>query len=862
MEDFSDDRSELSGSLISMEFGPSGRISQLWAADPVLPEEGEEFQFILPPIPFGEETSEDLLPGTILLGVRTGPEDHWVFSRNSASNTSLPSEDEDTFSAIPLTFEYDFPLISDIQVTGKFYEQSGPIPQVVWEIEVRNRGKISVEIGELGFPLALNNFYDGFGWNDEQLKKLWNSRLYVHKYIGGAASYVYAQRMTSEPPGLLVCPGDDRGWEFCSSIPSSLTTPHQWEGIPVVYAYSRATVEREGWPRWWNDHTSLILEPGDRRTFKVLFVPTERDREDGVNLALTALGRPAIRVLPSAVAPADVGIAVEVQGAVPKRWFVSRDAEIQTDEDEEGGFCFVKPKEPGRARVTFEDSFGRHSHVHLMFTEPIDKLIKRRADYIVQNQVCRDESSPLNHAIVQIQTNSGEAYTNLDEYSKGTSGIECSVSDALFLAAKNSLYPSSEEIKILDAYVDEFLLKVVQNPGDMSVGSVLSENGRLASYFGRPMTYPPVFALHHTLYQIAKASGDTKHRPEKYLIRAAETALAMFQFGWRNYIHSVGILGYPRVYRILEDLTEEGMDDLFLKLEQHVTQKASEMVKLQYPYAGESVLDTSGFEAVYTAGLVLDDDEHMERTLRCSFAARSLAPSWWWYGSDKRSWDGTDITWKNALIDRGETCLGHTNIPNALSFFHGLDRDYLALPDVYMRIAFGGMLGPWALVRGDGAASMCYCPDPSSKHFGYNPYTGTSGIGYYHYIQEVGAYVLPVGKEGVFTFGCHFQSDENSYKVQPWDGVGRRVVLRQIGAEFEVSFGKILELELDIQKSWFKLTIENPADKSIAIQLTVRGLWGSTLDWGGNSVQAKEGEYKLSAVLPPSSVQTFVGGSI
>ena len=40
-------RADLTGSLISMEFGPGGRIVQLWASDPSLPEEGEEFQFIL-----------------------------------------------------------------------------------------------------------------------------------------------------------------------------------------------------------------------------------------------------------------------------------------------------------------------------------------------------------------------------------------------------------------------------------------------------------------------------------------------------------------------------------------------------------------------------------------------------------------------------------------------------------------------------------------------------------------------------------------------------------------------------------------------------------------------------------------------
>ena len=54
MEGFGEERPELSGSLISMEFGRGGRIMQLWASDPALPDEGEDFQFVLPPLDFDD----------------------------------------------------------------------------------------------------------------------------------------------------------------------------------------------------------------------------------------------------------------------------------------------------------------------------------------------------------------------------------------------------------------------------------------------------------------------------------------------------------------------------------------------------------------------------------------------------------------------------------------------------------------------------------------------------------------------------------------------------------------------------------------------------------------------------------------
>ncbi len=851
MDPFDTDRPELSGNLITMHFGQGGRIVELWTSDPALPDESEDFQFVLPPLTFGEETSEDLLPGTILIGARTDPNNPWILSRNQNAQQMMDFEAEDIFreTLTNIQFEYDFPLLPEIHAIGKFSEQAGPLNQIIWDLEIRNRGRATVEIGELGFPFAFNNFYDGFGWTDDQLKKLWNSRVYIHKYIGGAASWVFVQRMTSEPPGLLIVPGDNTGWEFCSHIPSSINTPFQWEGIPVVYAHSRATVEREGWKNWSNEHTSLILEPGDSRKFQIKFISAERDKEDTVAQTLVAVNRPAIRLFPGACAPVDVGIGIEVAGASPKSFYASRDVFIESDIDDEGGFCFVRPKTAGPLRVSFEDKEGRMSHVHLMFTDSIETLIKRRAEYIVKNQIELAPGSQFEHAILLTNTVKGERVTSTDEYS-GASGIECSLADAVYLAEKNSIYPKDEEIAALDHYIKHFIQDDIQNPADMSVGCVLAP-GSTATYTGRPLIYPDVFNLYHAMFRVAKAYGHTALASHEYLRFSARTALAMFQFGWRHYVRTVGILGYARIYQILEDLKSEGLTEELEALEPLVRAKAEEMVKQQYPYAGESVMDTSGYEEVFHAALYLNNDEHLERTMRCAYAARSLAPSWWWYGSDKRSWDGADSTPLKALIDRGEACLAHTTIPNSALFFAWLDRDYATVPDAYMRLAFGGMLGPWALVRNDGAVSMCFCPDPSSKHHGYNMFTGSAGLGLFHYLRLAGSFVLPNQALGLFTFGCHFEQTDDRYTIRPWDGIGRRVVLRQFNAEFRLEFGKIVSVELDLRKRWAEITVENVVDSEIETNLLVKGLWGSKLTANGTPIEAEVGKATILISLKP-----------
>ena len=814
-----------------------------------MPDEGESFQFILPPLQFGEEGAEDYFPGTILLGIRSDPDEPWVVSKNRSATSEGGSMDFDAedYDPTKVSFLYDFPLIDGLEVRGKFYEIAGPLPQIAWDVEIKNVGRKTIEIGELGFPLAFNNFYDGFGWNDERLSKLWNSRVYIHKFVGGAASWLFAQRMTAESPGLLVFPGDDTGWEFYSHVRVSLTTIHQWEGIPVVYVHSKDTIEREEWQSWFNEHTPMILEPGDRRTIQTRFAPTDSDPHDGIYSKLTMCGRPAIKVLPSAVAPVDVGIALEVTGASPTKFFVSREAETEVDADESGGFCFVKPSEPGPLTVSFEDKHGRICHAHLLFTEPISAVIQRRAEWICENQVVNNSDSALNKAIVLSNISSSNLQAAESDFAEA-SGLECSLADALFLAEKNAVYPVAGEIRTIDNYVEQFLRERVQNPSNSAVASLLS--GGLPCGFGRPMSYPHVANLYHSMARVATATGQTTRSPDEYLKLAARTVVAMFDHGWRLYVRSVGVLGFTRFYDLVEDLKRAELSKEAEEIEALISSKASELMDLDFPFAGESVMDTSGFEEIVAAAKLMGDDTALEKAVRCAYAARSLAPSWWWYGSDKRHWDEGDSSPSKALADHGEICLGHTTIPNSLIFFALLDRDYLVLPETYVRMAFGGILGPWALVRNDGAASMFYCPDLGSRQAGYNPYTGASGLGYYHYLRGAGSYVLPQADQGVLTFGCHYARENGTHLVRPWDGVGRRIVLRQIGASFDLSFGFLTELRLNANLRSFEATIMNLWVSSTRVTLIVTGLLCTAVIVGNQRIVAMDGRFEIPLDLP------------
>lgn len=881
MDDFPLDRTELTGSLLSLEFGPGGRIQQLWAADPTGSDNGEEFQFCLPPLAMGEETSEDYLPGTILLGARMGPDDPWIVSRNSEAR---PLDEAETEGAL-VGFEYSFGLLEEIGAVGRFVEIAGPVPQIGWNIEVTNRSRRSVEIGELAFPMALNNLYEGFPRTDEGARALFGDRLYLHLNVGGAASHLFAQRMNGRPPGLLITPGEDTSWEFACHVPTSLNTPYRWEGIPVVYVHSRATIEREGWPEWFSGHTSLVLEPGEERSYHLRLMSADRYRGDGVHAALAATGRPSLRLFPAAVAPSEVGIAVEVAGCTPATFETDVEAELETDSDEDGGFCLVRPAEPGPAVLRLEDTEGRESEAYLLFTEPIESLIQARAAWIVENQVVR--SGPLAGALAPNNLVDGGPVSDL-EATMTPFFVESGLCEALFLAEKNALYPVAEEIAVLDRYL-EFLEAKVLNTGDGSFGALLPNPDAVAVGHGRASLYLLAFGVYAAMARVAESYGAGRETQRYHdLVRSVTR-------GARTHVDLEGTRGLPLMEEVQEfsariakerslklaqlreapsgvkvDGTQKARNSAHWSVGQLLMRRRQELVHHHYPYWTESGWGASAFaEAAFLAKEVriwdlnepaLYDTRLSERTLRYLCATRSLSPCWWWYASDKRFGEEYDGAAHPAMPDKGELCLGPSTVANSRRLLAELERDGPQMDEARLRMAFGGMLAPWALVRSDGAAGMGFCPDPASRMHGVAWTSGDVGLGLFHYLRGVASYVLPSRTQGVVTFGCAFEVEgdgrEETFIVRPWDGVGRRIVVRHVGFDVRCEGARLEELRLKATKREATLSLRNSSDKPLSSRLDVRGLWGSRFRIDGEGATAENGELRATISLGAREVRT------
>ena len=249
-----------------------------------------------------------------------------------------------------------------------------------------------------------------------------------------------------------------------------------------------------------------------------------------------------------------------------------------------------------------------------------------------------------------------------------------------------------------------------------------------------------------------------------------------------------------------------------------------------------------------------------DRTLRYLAAARSLSPCWWWYASDKRFGEEYDGTPNPAMPDKGELCLGPSTVANSRRLLAELERDGAPMDEARLRMAFGGMLAPWALVRSDGAAGMGYCPDPASRMHGVAWTSGDVGLGLFHYLRGVASYVLPSRTQGVVTFGCAFEVEgdgrEETFIVRPWDGVGRRIVVRHVGLDVRCEGARLDELRLKATKREATLSLRNSSDKPLPAHLELRGLWGTRFRVDGETVEAANGVLRASVSLKAGEIRS------
>lgn len=825
MDDFEFDfeSHDLTVAGFHLNFDQRGRIMQWWLSDGA-GGYGLDLQFVCPNVTIGDETSEEYLPGTILLGARTAPDEPWLVSRNTGAKISSGENS--------VEMDYEFSLLPEFEVKGVFAESQDRPGIITWDITIKNRSKQSIEIGELALPFALNNLLEGQQIGDEGMNTLLTERLVLHEYIGGSASFVSARRLCGDGPGLVIFPGKDSPWEFYHHSPMSIRHSPGWEGIPIVYIHSQATIDREDWESWIYGHSSLVLEPKETRTFQVCFgIIAPKHHMDPV-LALADHGNPIFRCTPGCVSPIDVPVYVETAGTRPTQLEASaEDCEIETESDEYGALSLLRKSKPGPVRVSMEDMEGRESWTDLWFTAPLRDLIQARANYICQHQIAQE--GPFKHGILVTEN---DGHTQLPDAFNTPWGIIGSLADALFLVEKNRVYPDLEQIEIIDRYIEQFLLKKFQKPGQGTFGAISPNwEGGVAMDASRAQIYVHAARLYIALSKLAPIRGLSR-TSEEYLALGENTVRAMIRFADKESFVAQPLYGAGELHQfeIWREFRKGFLD------------------RYRLPFWNGRDFSTTTFGEIST---MAEGDRAISATgsvEQLLITMKSPAPNWWSYGTEPRS--QTEYDGNPWLQDFGQSFPSFTTVSNSRAMTGWIERDYIRLDETNVRLAFAGLLAPWAMVKEDGSASMGFSPDLSSKNWGISPVTGDIGFALADYLRTSSCYLLSNQDRGFINFGMHFDTYPNDgmtvFRLEPWDGVGRRIVVRHLNLIVECEGAKMDLLEFDINLRWLKVSIDNTNETlERAVRIKVDGLWGSKFAVEGADFAIRQGVLELQTQL-------------
>ena len=847
---------EISNDIIGLEMdSQTGTVLSLSASG----EKGETpFEFL-----DGSVRTDHFKLGKILLSWKKIGEASW---------TQLPADSLTARTAQPSASEVRVKLEGE-QIPFDI-EQRFTLDQesIKWEVQITNSSGQEIEVGEFGFPIPYtNNYYSGFDQSDEGMAELFHSRVYVHKYIAGSSSYVLATRLLGVPPALVFFPEEDSTLEFTHMQLVG------WEGIPTFFIHSTATKERLRMSDdWLNGHSSLIYKPGEQHTYIFRFAAITGKKHyhgntdvlrRGLMNSLLSHGKMWIESHPGMAVPVDgqALILALCDGGV-QSLVCQPDATVDALQVGRGvGLWRLAFRQTGDHKVTIRDQQGRATHLHYRALSPVADLLDRRSAFIATRQVFSQHNHPLDGAILVYDNKDNKPLVVPQSY-WGGGGYEGGITDAQFLAAKNALRPEPSQITQLETYVRKFLLNTLQNPSNHRVAWFLFQD--ITPYqIGRPYNYMHVVNFHRGMYHIGRRYGLLHELSARdYLQHAARTAITMFRQGWRWHLYHVGFMHLSTLYPMLDELRAEGLAAEADELESLLRERGQQLLSREYPYSAEPLFDTTGYEDVYFTGKFLANYDHMERTLDCAMAQKAFMPTWFWCGSDKRYWDAMEDNPAKDYYgtDNGETCMHYTATQTGLIGLEDFEHPRFFPQESVFQRSFASLLGVLTLIHEDGKASMCYTPDPSSRHFGFNRYSGDSGLGLYGYVRAATSYVdTPFKKLNAdieVGYGCNVaESTPRDITIVPIDGLGHRFSYPRWGLTVAADGARLTRLKINRDLRAIEITVENPLDLTLDGKLYVRGLWGQSFTAAPPEVAQSissdtEGTLTVACRLLPRSV--------
>ena len=772
--------------------------------------------------------------------------------------------------------------LRDLEARERFQLQDHSLE---WTLFLKNRSNRELEMGDLALPLRFNTQYV---WNKTET---YTRRLIPHMLVAGGGSFVFWMRTNTEGPYLVMTPAAGCGFEYFE--------PLRPGGGVAYFLRSAARGEelRKKGGSWRLPNTKLVLkaqgQTGDSTECRFNFHWAED--YDAVRDVLYEEGLFDINVVPGMTVPTDLPVQVsfrthnKIQSASPE-FPESTRVEYRGERGIDVHVYEIRFAHLGENLLQIKYGNGYRLWLEFFVTEPLETLFKKRASFLVTHEQVKDPSKwyqtvfsqwDMQHQILR----SPDDLDGLQSYAVASD--DPALGKAPYVAGKNIIYPSQEEIDAVEAYIRKFvwggLQQTDKEPYPYAIYGIPNwkvnrENPKDdpggKKHLWRIYDYPHLILLYYDMYRLARLYPSMVHYLDArdYLERAFATAKAFFTVPleivqWSAY--ETGTYNELVIPDVIEALETEGYADPAAWLRAAWERKVKYFIN-DHPYlfGSEYPFDSTGFESTHAfaryamqrvakpgspaaLGLPADDFRKsvkyedasifLEQQMKLNLACRGwLETAYYYLGSDFRGSGPSSYTLSYMAQ------MGGWAISDYALYFA---RD----PFPYLRLGYASYLSSWSLLNSgtaessygywypgknnDGGAGGGFEPRPwglawlGNKEMGRGSwwYSGEIDLGFNGALRSAATIVAEDPIFGLLAYGGELHRENQNISVIPRDGLRTRFHIVRGNERVHLlldrdGFAKDRPIYLDDTLAEFRFTVENRAEVRHEMLLGVAGL--------------------------------------
>lgn len=568
------------------------------------------------------------------------PQEAWSTVRLDDSNRRFT-----LLSKTERQLQVRYRLPQDLEVTKTWTLAEA---NLTWQINLRNRGRRAVEIGDIALPLQMNTDYVGGDLQDKDaVSRTYQHRLNRHRLVAGHGSFACWMRANGVGPYLVMTP-----------VGSSYLEYFDDEHTAFIHSARSGPAETRG--TWRQPHTGLSLAPAGEKNdcANYEFIFSWAEDYDGVRDVLYENGGFDVHVVPGMTAPSNLSARIAVRTR-------NRIVSVQPEHPLATKVVYLGETQPdvhiyeltfarlGENFVQVNCESGRRLFLEFFTTEPLETLYRKRARFITEKQQHRNDRWynglfslwDMREKVLRGPENTG----GLQDYMVGGSD-DPSNSKAVLVAEKNVILPDAKEIAALEYYLEHFVWGKLQRtdqeyPHPYGIygsenwhlnrttrwGTALPERirsyektygvpqgtGLAAERMWRSFDYTTFIMLYFDMHRIAKDYPHLVHYLDArgYLERAFGTARAYFQVpysihmvgkplwshkGYSDWAYKLGNFHERYVVDVISALRDEGLMDQADWLQGEWEKKVKYFLYDEpFPFGSEFVFDRTAFESTH-----------------------------------------------------------------------------------------------------------------------------------------------------------------------------------------------------------------------------------------------------------------------